>query len=47
MIDVAAAFAYLDEHASYDNTGRIESPSIDVDHRVLRGDGRPAARGAR
>jgi dihydrofolate synthase/folylpolyglutamate synthase len=30
MIDVAAAFAYLDAHASYDTTGRIESPSIDV-----------------
>jgi dihydrofolate synthase/folylpolyglutamate synthase len=30
VIDVAAAFAYLDAHASYDTTGRIESPSIDV-----------------
>jgi dihydrofolate synthase / folylpolyglutamate synthase len=30
MIEVAAAFAYLDAHASYDTTGRIESPSIDV-----------------
>lgn len=30
MIDVAAAFAYLDAHASYDTTGRIESPSIEV-----------------
>ncbi|MET0911208.1 MAG: folylpolyglutamate synthase/dihydrofolate synthase family protein [Ilumatobacteraceae bacterium] len=30
MIDVVAAFAYLDAHASYDTTGRIESPSIDV-----------------
>ena len=30
MIDVAAAFAYLDAHASYDTTGRIESPSIAV-----------------
>ena len=30
MIDVVAAFAYLDAHASYDTTGRIESPSIEV-----------------
>jgi len=30
VIDVVAAFAYLDAHASYDTTGRIESPSIEV-----------------
>ncbi len=30
MIDIAAALAYLDEHASYDTTGRIESPSLEV-----------------
>ncbi len=30
MIDIQAALAYLDEHASYDTTGRIESPSLEV-----------------
>jgi dihydrofolate synthase / folylpolyglutamate synthase len=30
MIDIEAALAYLDEHASYDKTGRIESPSLEV-----------------
>jgi dihydrofolate synthase / folylpolyglutamate synthase len=30
LIDVTAAFAYLDAHASYDKTGRIEAPSLDV-----------------
>lgn len=28
-MDIAAALAYLDEHASYDVTGRITSPSLD------------------
>ena len=28
-MDIAAALAYLDEHTSYDRTGRIESPSLD------------------
>ena len=28
-MDLAAALAYLDEHASYDKTGRIENPSTD------------------
>jgi dihydrofolate synthase/folylpolyglutamate synthase len=28
-MDVAAALAYLDDHASYDRTGRIESPSVE------------------
>ena len=28
-MDFAAALAYLDEHASYDKTGRVDSPSID------------------
>lgn len=27
-MDIAAALAYLDEHASYDVTGRIESPTL-------------------
>ena len=30
MIDLDAALAYLDEHASYDKTGRIESPSLET-----------------
>ena len=30
MIDLTAALAYLDEHASYDTTGRIESPSLET-----------------
>ncbi len=30
MIDLEAALAYLDEHASYDKTGRIESPSLET-----------------
>ena len=30
MIDFHAALAYLDEHASYDKTGRIESPSLET-----------------
>jgi len=30
MIDLEAALAYLDEHASYDRTGRIESPSLET-----------------
>lgn len=29
-MDYAAALKYLDEHASYDKTGRIESPSLHV-----------------
>ena len=28
-MDFAAALAYLDEHASYDKTGRVDSPSIE------------------
>jgi dihydrofolate synthase / folylpolyglutamate synthase len=28
-MDFAAALAYLDEHASYDKTGRVESPSVE------------------
>ena len=30
MIDFHAALAYLDDHASYDTTGRIESPSLEA-----------------
>ncbi len=30
MIDIDAALSYLDEHASYDKTGRIEAPSLEV-----------------
>lgn len=29
-VDVDTAFAYLDDHAGYDKTGRIESPSTEV-----------------
>ncbi len=29
-MDLPAALAYLDDHASYEKTGRIESPSLDV-----------------
>ncbi len=28
-MDFAAALAYLDEHASYDKTGRVDSPSVE------------------
>jgi dihydrofolate synthase/folylpolyglutamate synthase len=28
-MDLAAALAYLDEHASYDKTGRVDSPSVE------------------
>lgn len=28
-MDFAGALAYLDEHASYDKTGRVDSPSVD------------------
>ncbi|MEY4338516.1 MAG: folylpolyglutamate synthase, partial [Actinomycetota bacterium] len=28
-MDHSAALAYLDAHASYDKTGRIESPTLD------------------
>lgn len=31
----ADALRYLDEHASYDKTGRIESPSLDKTIRLL------------
>jgi dihydrofolate synthase/folylpolyglutamate synthase len=30
MSDLSSALAYLDAHASYDTTGRVESPSLDV-----------------
>jgi dihydrofolate synthase / folylpolyglutamate synthase len=30
MIDFTSAMAYLDDHASYDVTGRIETPSLEV-----------------
>ena len=30
MMDLDAALAYLDEHASYQKTGRIDSPSTAV-----------------
>jgi dihydrofolate synthase / folylpolyglutamate synthase len=37
----AAALAYLDDHASYDTTGRIESPSIDRISRIVGAMGDP------
>ena len=36
------ALAYLDEHASYDTTGRIESPSLGQHPNAVLGDGRSA-----
>ena len=38
------ALAYLDAHASYEKTGRIESPTLERMQTHRRRDGRPAAR---
>ena len=35
-MDYAEALAYLDDHASYDKTGRIESPTLDRMRRIVR-----------
>ena len=35
--------AYLDDHASYDKTGRITSPTLEPITRLVAGDGRAAA----
>ena len=34
-MDLAAALAYLDEHASYERTGRVEDPSTEKIERIL------------
>ena len=34
-MDYAEALAYLDDHASYDKTGRIESPTLDRMRRIV------------
>ncbi len=40
-MDYAAAVAYLDEHASYDKTGRVTSPSLDHITRLVHAMGEP------
>ena len=40
-MDYAAAVAYLDEHASYDKTGRVTSPSLDHISRLVHAMGEP------
>jgi dihydrofolate synthase / folylpolyglutamate synthase len=40
-MDYAAALAYLDQHASYDKTGRIESPTLDRMRRIVEVMGDP------
>ncbi|MGI9053122.1 MAG: bifunctional folylpolyglutamate synthase/dihydrofolate synthase [Ilumatobacteraceae bacterium] len=40
-MDYAAALAYLDEHASYEKTGRITSPSLDPITRLTEAMGEP------
>ena len=40
-MDYAQALAYLDEHASYDTTGRVESPTIDRIARLMEVMGEP------
>jgi dihydrofolate synthase/folylpolyglutamate synthase len=40
-VDYAAAVAYLDEHASYDRTGRVTSPSLDHITRLVNAMGEP------
>ncbi len=40
-MDYAAAVAYLDEHASYDKTGRVTSPSLDHITRLVNAMGEP------
>ena len=40
-MDFAAALAYLDEHASYDKTGRVTSPSVDPISRMVSAMGDP------
>jgi len=40
-MDFAAALAYLDEHASYDKTGRVTSPSVDPISRLASAMGDP------
>jgi dihydrofolate synthase / folylpolyglutamate synthase len=40
-VDYAAAIAYLDEHASYDTTGRVTSPSLDHITRLVHAMGEP------
>ena len=40
-MDFAAALAYLDEHASYDKTGRVDSPSVEPISRLCSAMGDP------
>lgn len=40
-MDFAEALAYLDDHASYDKTGRIESPTLDRMRRLVQVMGDP------
>ena len=40
-MDFAAALAYLDDHASYDKTGRVEDPSTDTIARLCAAMGDP------
>ena len=40
-MDFAAALAYLDEHASYDKTGRVDSPSVEPIARLCSAMGDP------
>jgi dihydrofolate synthase/folylpolyglutamate synthase len=40
-MDLAAALAYLDDHASYDKTGRVDSPSIEPISRLCGAMGDP------
>jgi len=41
MMDYAEALAYLDDHAGYDTTGRIQSPSIEPITRLVSAMGDP------
>ena len=40
-MDFAEALAYLDQHASYDKTGRVTSPSVDPISRMVSAMGDP------
>jgi dihydrofolate synthase / folylpolyglutamate synthase len=40
-VDYAAAVAYLDEHASYDKTGRVTSPTLEPITRLVEAMGEP------
>lgn len=42
-MDLAAALAYLDDHASYDKTGRVDSPSVEPIRQLSAAMGDPHA----